>query len=111
MRKAFAYCGETDNAAIDERVDTELDTLMCLMAGSTPEVIVTDKGTVTGYVIDIAVTNGATNNEIVALRMVVGEDDINYVINSYTTTGDDFVIKNEHNRLVCLEEVNADIFS
>lgn len=118
LYRAFTYCGEDDADILDERVENELDTLMCFMAGSDPDIILTDNGELTGYLVDIAVANGATEDDVVALQMLITKNSIRYIINSYTAVkpdgwlpGDRKRIENEHNRVVNLEEVDVSIFN
>ena len=91
---------------------------MCVMAGSDPVTIQTDKGDMTGYLVNITVGSGAAKDEIVALDMVVTKDNIHYVINSYIATkpdgwktGDKQIINNESNRVVALVDVDPATFN
>jgi hypothetical protein len=118
LRNAFSHCGETDPIVLDEKVENALDTLMCFMASSDPEVVHTDKGDLTGYVTDLAVTSGGTENTTVALQMIVTKDAIHYLMNSYESNklddwneGDPIPVENEINRLVELDEIDVAIFN
>jgi hypothetical protein len=117
LHKAFTHCGETDANILNDKVEAELDTLMCLMAGVDPEVVHTDVGDLTGYLVDIAVAS-KNGRDVVALQMIVTRDDLRYIINSYTmvkpegwTPDDDLVIENECNRVVTLNDVDAAMFN
>ena len=117
LHRAFTHLGETDEEMINERIDDEIETLMCFMAGSAPVHVDTDQGRIIGYLIDLAVTTGALNDDVVALQMVVAHNKLHYVINSYTVIkpegwqyGDDFETANETNKLVSLYDVNPQMF-
>lgn len=117
LNRAFTHCGEADAEVLNEKVENELETLTCFMVGSDPNVIHTDKGEMTGYVVNIAVGSGAAKGEIVALEMIVTKNEIVYVIHSHTSIkpdgrkpGDRKMITNESNRVVELTDVNPAIF-
>lgn len=117
LNRAFSYMGEIDHETLDEKVESELDTLMCLMVGSEPDVIHTITGDITGYIVDIATTADNATNNIIALQMVITKDSICYVLNSYTATrpdgwepGDAHNICNELNRIVNLDDIDPTMF-
>jgi hypothetical protein len=117
LYKAFAHCGETENEILADKVENELDTLLCVMAGTDPQTIQTDNGALIGYIVDIAVTDGPAKDEVVTLQMVIAKNDIKYIINSYTVIkseawepGDKIQIENELNRVVKLTDVDPVIF-
>jgi hypothetical protein len=118
LHKAFAYCGETDAVILNNRVEDELETLMCFMVGSNPDVVQTDKGELTGYLVNIAVGSGKSNGEIVALQMIVAKNEIYYILHSHITVkpdgwkpGDKKMIENESNRVVELTDIDAATFN
>ena len=118
LNKAFAHFGETNSDILNEKVENELDTLACFMAGSDPETVCTDQGDFTGYLINIEVANGANTNEVVALQMLVAENDIYYIMHSFTAVkpegwkpGDRKLITNQANYLVALDDVDPAIFN
>lgn len=117
LYRAFSHFGEPDQEILDEKVEIEMDNLMSFMGTSDPDVIQTDKGELTGYLVDIAVSSGLVDNERVVLQMVVGDNTIDYIINSYIVVktddwqpGDRFTVENEHNKLVNLEDVKPSTF-
>jgi hypothetical protein len=117
MVKAYTYLGETDAEFIAEKVDNELDTLNCLMIGADPNVVHTNVGDLTGYLVDIAVAS-ADGVNVTALQLLVAEHDVHYIVNTYTlvksedwTPDDDLCIENESNRVVDLSEVDVSVFA
>lgn len=118
LNNAYVHMGETDVEYLNEKVEEDLETLMCFMAGSDPVAINTDKGELVGYVVNVAVGASETKDQVVALNMIITKTNICYVINSYIATkpaewkpGNKKMISNESNRIVELADVDPAIFN
>ena len=116
MIAAYAHLGETDAEFVTEKIDNELDTLNSLMVGSIPDVIHTDVGDLTGYLVDIAIA--ADGDNVTALQLLVTDSDVHYIMNTYTLSNpesqnaDDVVIvENEQNRVISLDSIDVSLFS
>ena len=118
LNKALVFFGETDEEILNERIENDVDTLMCVMASSDPEEINTKNGALVGYPIDVVANYNDQTSRMTIVQLVVTKDNLCYVLNSYDvekpegwTPDGNVQYKNEESLIVSLEMINTKLFS